>query len=195
MPHSPIRSTTEVLLALALGVAGLGLTGCSDDATCGPGDAPAAGATLTVEGTTISYGGFTASVNNDCTDFASGVISVSVHGTQAGTSQALTLCLPRPDLLGAEPAALVPSRTPPMASDRVQVVDVSADLGNGCTVAQDPAAVPTGTARFTGYCDGGADPAGYALALTGTVMLRRTCGGTVDTVTGTLGGRVAVVKQ
>ena len=77
----------------------------------------------------------------------------------------------------------------------IDLIDVSADLGNGCTVVQDVAASPSGTAAFTGYCDGGADPAGYALALTGTVTLRRTCGATMDTVTGTLGGRVAVVKQ
>ena len=43
----------------------------------GPGAAPAAGITLTVGGETVTYGGFTSSVNNDCTITGSGVISVS----------------------------------------------------------------------------------------------------------------------
>src|SRR5688572_29815149 len=99
MPRSPFRSPTELLLVLSAAAA---LAGCSDDDSCGPGSAPAAGITLTVGGETVTYDGFTASENNDCTVQGSGVISVSVHGSQAGGSQALTLCLPRPDLLGVE---------------------------------------------------------------------------------------------
>ena len=197
MRHSPFRSGTDALAGGALAVAlALASAGCGDDdATCGPGDAPASGLTLTVAGETVSFGSFTASENNDCTDFSSGVISVSVHGTQAGGAQPLTLCLPRPDLLGATPVAVVPNRNPPMAGDRVQLVDVSAGLAGGCAVVLDAAAAPTVTATFTGYCDGGKDPAGYAVALSGDVTLTRTCNGTTDTVTGTLGGQVAVTVQ
>ena len=169
--------------------------GCPGDDDCGPGGAPAAGVTLTVEGETVAYGGFTASVNNDCTISGAGVISVSVHGTQTGGSQALTLCLPRPDLLGADPVALVPSRVPPRAEDRAMVIDTSAALAGGCTVQKDVTGEPAGTARFAGYCDGGAHPGGYALELSGTVPLVRTCGATMDEVTGTLAGTVAVAVE
>lgn len=179
-----------VTLTAALALVGAACSG--DDDACGPGDAPAAGITLTVGGETATFGGFTASVNNDCTIAGSDVISVSVHGTQVGGSAALTLCLPRPDLLGATPVALVPSRVPPLADDRAMVIDSSAVLAGGCTVQKDVATSPAGTAAFLGYCDGGADPAGYALELTGTVPLVRTCGSTMDSVTGTLAGRVAV---
>jgi hypothetical protein len=174
----------------------LALAGCpGDDESCGPGDAPAAGLTLTVEGETVAYGAFTASVNNDCTIDGAGVISVSVHGTQTGGASPFTLCLSRPDLLGPEPVALVPSRVPPMAGDRAMLIDASAALAGGCTVVKDPSASPAGTAAFHGYCGGGSDPAGYGLEVTGTVPLVRTCGADVDNVTGTLAGTVAVALQ
>ena len=86
----------------------------------------------------------------------------------------------------------MPSRTPPLADDRAQVIDVSGALTSGCTIMKDPAGTPTGTATFTGYCKGGTDPAGYAVTLAGDIPLRRTCSGTTDAVTGTLGGQVAV---
>jgi hypothetical protein len=191
MQRSPFRSNTE--LAVVLFAAAACLAGCSDDdGSCGPGSAPAAGATLTVGGETVTYGGFSASVNNDCTLGASGVISVTVHGRQSGGTSALTLCLPRPDLLGSDAVPLVPSRVPPMESDRAQLIDSTAMLMGGCTVQKDPTMQPSGTATFLGYCDGGENAAGYAIALAGTVPLVRTCGTTMDNVTGTLGGTVAV---
>lgn len=195
MPPSRSPSSTDLLPALLLAVGALAATGCSDDATCGPGAAGAAGLTLTVGAETVTYGGFTASVNNDCTIAGSGVISVSVHGTQVGGTAALTLCLPRPDLLGADPVPLAPSRVPPQADDRVQVIDASATLAAGCTAAIDPTLAPAGTAGFTGYCADGADPAGYALALTGTVPVRVTCPAGTTAMTATLGGAAAVAPQ
>ncbi len=191
----PARSTpTIVTLALALAAA---LAGCGDDggATCGPGDAPADGLTITVDGEVVTYGGFTASINNDCTVAASGVISVSVHGTQIGGTGAFTLCLPRPDLLGADPVALSPSRLPPDPADRVQLVDASATLAGGCTLARDPAVAGAATATFAGYCAGGADPAGYAIGLAGPIGLRRTCPAGVTAVVGTAAGSFAVDVQ
>ena len=88
---------------VALAVAALAAAACSDDATCGPGAIGATGLTLTIGAETVTYGGFTASANNDCTIAGSGVISVSVHGAQVGGSAALTLCLPRPAPLGQVP--------------------------------------------------------------------------------------------
>ena len=68
-------------------------------------------------------------------------------------------------------------------------------LMGGCTVQKDTTMQPSGTATFVGYCDGGENAAGYAIELSGTVPLVRTCGATVDNVTGTLGGSVAVTVQ
>lgn len=192
MLPSPYRSSIELAGAA---LAALALTACSDDATCGPGTTPAAGITLTVGAETITYGGFTASVNNDCTIAGSGVISVSVHGAQVGGAAPLTLCLPRPDLLGSGAVALAPSRVPPAADDRVQVIDASASLAAGCTATIDVSMAPTGTARFDGYCGDGDDPAGYALSLTGSLPLVVTCGGIPTAMTGTLGGAAAVTIQ
>jgi hypothetical protein len=84
---------------------------------------------------------------------------------------------------------------PPLADDRVQVIDASAALAAGCTAAIDPTLAPAGTARFDGYCADGADPAGYALSLTGTVPVRVTCPGGTTAMTATLGGAVAVAPQ
>jgi hypothetical protein len=191
----PSRSRSSIEPVVALAVAALAAAACSDDATCGPGAIGATGLTLTIGAETVTYGGFTASANNDCTIAGSGVISVSVHGAQVGGSAALTLCLPRPDLLGAEAAPLAASRVPPLADDRVQVIDASAALAAGCTAAIDPTLAPAGTARFDGYCADGADPAGYALSLTGTVPVRVTCPGGTTAMTATLGGAVAVAPQ
>jgi hypothetical protein len=82
-----------------------------------------------------------------------------------------------------------------MADDRAMVIDSSAALAGGCTVQKDVTMTPSGTARFLGYCDGGNNSAGYAIELTGTVPLVRTCGATMDNVTGTLAGTVAVTVQ
>lgn len=196
MPRSPSRSSTELPVGVIVALVGATscLVACSDDdASCGPGGAPAAGITLTVGAETVTFGGFTASVNNDCTISGSGVISVSVHGTSSGGS--FTLCLPRPDLLGDAAVPLVPSRVPPMADDRAQVIDASAPLMGGCTVQKDTTMAPSGTASFLGYCDGGANTAGYALELSGTVPLVKTCGATMENVSGTLAGTVAVTVQ
>ncbi|MEZ4403455.1 MAG: hypothetical protein R3B06_25745 [Kofleriaceae bacterium] len=175
-------------------VAGLG--GCADDApSCGPGTAAADGITLTIDGEAVAFTGFTASVNNDCTVAGAGVISVSVHATQVGSAAPLTLCLPRPDLLGTTAVPLAPSRVPPLAEDRVQVIDASAALAGGCTAALTPAGLPVGTASFTGYCGGGTDPAGYALTVSGTVPVMVTCPAGTTTATGTLAGTAAVSYQ
>jgi len=149
--------------------------------------------TLTVGGDVATFGEFVAAANNDCTLFDTGVISVSIHGLQTGDDRPFTLCLPRPDLIGDAPVALVENRNPPLADDRVQVVDTRATMSDGCLVARDRDGSITGTATFEGYCAD--DPAGYALSLSGEVTLVRTCGDSVDTVVGTLGGRVAVAIE
>ncbi|HVV81967.1 MAG TPA: hypothetical protein VHE35_02765 [Kofleriaceae bacterium] len=206
MPRSSFPSTTRLRERLAIGalLAGAALAaGCGDDGNggdvdasqCGPGGAPADGLTLTVDGETVTYGGFTSSVNNDCTIAGSGVISVSIHATQVSGTGSFTLCLPRPDLLGAAPVPLAPTRLPPQADDRVQLIDSSATLSGGCTLARDPVAPPSATVTFTGYCAGGTDPAGYALGMSGTIGVTRTCAGNSLGVSAAVAGTVAVAVQ
>lgn len=192
MPRSPFRSSTEVVVALC---AAMSLAACSDDdGSCGPGGAAADGITVTIGGETLRYGGFTSSVNNDCTLAGSGVISTTIQGTQQGGSAQLSLCLPRPDLLGGA-APLSANHVPPTADDRVQLFDVSATLSTGCTARLVVAATPTGTATFDGYCAGGTDPAGYALTLAGTAPVTVTCPAGPSETTATLAGTAAVVAE
>ena len=192
-PLGTVIATSLATAAVSLALAALGACGDDGGPVCGPGDAPADGLTLTIDGEAITFGGFTASVNNDCTIAASGVISVSIHGQQVGGAGAITLCLPRPDLIdeGAD-IAIVGARLPPDAADRVQLVDASATLASGCTVLRDPAVAPAATARFLGYCGDGSGASGYALGWRGTVPLRRSCPAGMDAISGTAGGRVAV---
>lgn len=194
MQPSPSRSRIDrgAPIAVAALLVATALVGCSDDATCGPGSAAADGLAVTIGGETVRFAGFTASANNDCSIAGSGVISVSIHGTQAGAAAPLTLCLPRPDLLAATPVPLVPGRVPPQADDRVQVIDASAALAGGCTAALDPAQAPSGTAAVAGYCGDGTDHAGFALTLTGTVPVLITCPAGTTAGTANLTGTVAV---
>lgn len=156
---------------------------------CGPGDAPAAGVSATVDSVAITYGAFDSSPNNDCTA-PGGPTSLSIHGFQRepvpSVPFSITFCLPRPDQLGSDPVSLADA-------DLVQVVDVSAELPDGCILVLDSSAPPTGTIRFTGYCDSGLSESGYAIELDGAVSGVRICAGMADEpVTMTLGGAAAV---
>ena len=174
--------------------------GCpGDDAVCGPGDAPADGIVASGGGDSFAYGGFLAGQNNDCpaADAPAGVVSVTVFGAQVDPagSAFLTLCLPRPDLIeGGTAYPLSPDVQPVPAADRVQVIDVDADHEDDCTWSL--AGAPSGTATFEGLCDGGADPAGFALTLDGTVTVEEVCGAGAPTdVEVTLSGTVRVLPQ
>lgn len=191
----PSRSRSSIEASAVLGLLAAMAAACSDDAACGPGAAPGNGVTVTIGAETVRYQGFTSSVNNDCTLAGSGVISTTIQGSQEGGAAALSLCLPRPDLLDAAPAPLSANQVPPAASDRVQLFDVSVVLAGGCTARLVLGAVPTGTARFGGYCAGGTDPAGYALTLAGTTPVTVTCPAGTTTAIATLAGTTAVVAE
>jgi hypothetical protein len=192
-PRSGTRSSTELLACAAL--AALAAACSDDDAACGPGNAAADGITVTIGAETVHYGMFTSSVNNDCTLAGSGVISTTIQGRQSGATSALSLCLPRPDLLGGDAAPLSANHVPPEAADRVQLFDVSVTLAGGCTAHLEVGAVPSGTASFGGYCAGGTDPAGYAITLAGSAPVSVTCPAGTTTMTATLAGTAAVVAQ
>jgi hypothetical protein len=170
----------------------LALAGCpSDGESCGPDGAPAEGITATSADVSLSYGNLSSLSGNDCPapDAPSGVISLSIEGMQLGGTGLLTLCIPRPDLL-ADGRTL--GTTGSMGE--LRIIDFTG-MANGCTFALDSAMPPTGMGVGTGVCKNGTDPAGFALELTGTVNLRRTCGATIDSVALTLAGKVAVTSR
>lgn len=183
-------------LVVGLGALALALAACpggGDDAppdaqACGPGDAPAAGVVASGDQVTLTFGNLTSGLNNDCpaADAPEGVVSVTIAGTQTDGDGLFTVCIERPDLLAA-PQALGPD----VLGSPIHVVDV-VGASNGCTFRYDDALQATGTLTATGVCDLGANPAGYAIALDGTLELERTCGEAVDTVTVTLTGEAAV---
>ena len=185
MSRSLFLLATSLVLAIA--------AGCGDDGktVCGPGDAPPVG--LVVGGpVTLTYGNLGAGLNNDCPDPAApaGIVSMTINGPQTDGTGLITLCVPRPDLLVAKRLALGPD----VAGSEIHVVDVIGAAA-GCTFDFDKTTPLTGTGTATGLCRDGADPAGFALDVDGTLSLDRTCGATVDKVTVTLRGRVAVVAQ
>lgn len=167
---------------IALGLTALVATGCDDDKTCGPGDAPFYGLVASGAGVEITYGSLRSGRNHDCTptDAPEGVISLTLEGTQMNAARVIAFCVPRPDLLDEGV----------VMGDGFRIPTLYGEAG-GCTFELQ-GAVPTGTARATGICEDGVDPAGYALTLDGSVELERTCGSVTDVVSFDLTGTVSV---
>lgn len=193
MQPSPSPSNTSAIAGAIAGLAAaIATPGCSDGA-CGTGGAPSTGLVAAGGGVSIDYGGLSGLVGNDCPEpgAPAGVISLTIEGRQTGDPAGiLTLCVPRPDLLMEGDRSLGSTTS----SADVRVIDLQGS-SNNCTIALDPAQPPAGVARATGVCDNGDSPDGFALVLDGTVSLRRTCGATIDTVSATLRGRVAVTRR
>ena len=187
MSLSRFLSCTSRPLALALALAA-GTTGCGED-SCGPGGAPAGGLVASNDAVTVTYGQLTSGLNNDCpaADAPSGVISMTIAGTQSDGSGLVTLCISRPDLLAHQALALGGDT----ASAEVRVIDLTG-TANNCALKLDVTQSVSGTAMTSGLCGNGGDPAGFALVVDGAVTLTRTCSATIDSVVVTVRGRVAV---
>jgi hypothetical protein len=158
-------------------------TGCSDGGKCGPAGAPPDGLTVVAGGVTLTYSDLVGSPNNDCPDPAapSGIISLTVTGTQVGGAGFFTVCVPRPDKLNTGLA---------LGTD-IQLVDISGSSAT-CTYALDSSQPATGTATAKGACSNGTASAGFAWTFDGTGSVHRTCSTTTDTVTVQIAGTVAV---
>lgn len=165
----------------------VGAPGCGEDPICGPGEEPADGVVATVEGATVLYGNFASSPNNDCTPTGREPTSLTLDGRQVDPAPAIpygiTFCLPRPDVIGSEPITVDDP-------DTLQVIDVFAELEDGCLVLLDRTRASTGTATFEGYCAEGLDPGGYALSFTATIPVTRMCDGRAEVME--LSGRTTV---
>ncbi len=168
-------------------MAAAALVGCSDDDSCGPGDEEAPGVTVA----TITFGNFAASANNDCPPTAGQhPTSVTVQGEQVSPEvpgQFLVLCLPRPDLIDDQPVSFTDG-------ERLELVDLFGQDGDGCTIGFDDSAEPgSAAASFSGFCDNGTNEAGFALTLSGNLPIARTCGADpAESDVAALDGRAAV---
>lgn len=165
-----------------------GVVSCSDP--CGPGDAAANGLKVQSDDNslTVAYDTITAGANNDCPDPAAptGVISLTIAGTQEGSAAPVVFCVPRPDKLQ--------SGTLNLGAD-FQVIDVMAQAG-GCTYTVARPVDATGTARTSGMCENGAGKTGFALTLDSKLTLVKKCAGMPDARLGvTLAGTFAVLPQ
>jgi len=174
------------LLLFLSSISGLVSWGCGDD--CGPGDAPASGLVASSADVTLTYGNLSAGANNDCPDAMapSGVVSVTVDGTQVDAAAIITLCIPRPDLLA--------KMDQPLGGTGVRIIDWNGEKDN-CTFKLDGSRLITGSTHAVGLCDNGTNGAGFALGLAGNISLVRTCGMTVDSIAVELDGVVAVKKK
>jgi len=184
MSRLRFHSATSLLLLAPLVACGGG-----DGDSCGPGGAPASGLVATVSGTPLTFGQLTSGLNNDCpaSNPPAGVVSMTIFGTQTGGSGAIALCVSRPDLLADGSQALGPDA----AGSEVRIIDLTGDV-SACSYSVDRAKPITGTVTSKGMCNNGNDPSGFALTLSGTLSLTRTCGSTVDSVQVTLSGTAAI---
>lgn len=151
---------------------------------------PSSGLAASSVDVVLTYGNLSALAGNDCpaADAPAGVVSLSIEGTQTdGSGGLITLCVPRPDLLVDGNRSIGGS----LSMADVRIFDLSGSYNN-CTFTLDSTRPPTGKAAGIGVCGNGTDPSGFALDIDGAVSLRRTCGATVDSVSVTLVGKVAV---
>ncbi len=166
------------------------LAGCGDDDSCGPGDQEATGVTVG----SVTFDNFSASANNDCPPSAGEhPTSITVQGEQVSpevAGQFLVLCLPRPDLIDDQPVSFTDG-------ERLEVVDLFGQDGDGCAIGFDDTAEPgSAAATFSGFCDNGTNESGFALGLSGNLPISRTCGGDPpEAQLSPLGGRAAVAAS
>lgn len=163
--------------------------GGSGDDTCGPGNAPASGLVASASGVALTFGALEGGPNNDCpvAGTPAGVTSLTIAGVQTDGTGIITLCVSRPDLLADRGQALGNDGV----TAEIRVVDLNGSANN-CQLTVDQLQSITGTATTSGMCDNGESNAGFALTVSGTLTLKRTCGQVVDSVSVTLAGTVAV---
>jgi hypothetical protein len=183
-------SLSRFLSITSAALASLG-GGCSDD-SCGTHGAPASGLVASSDQVTLTFGNLSALPGNDCPSpgTPSGVISLSLEGTQTDGTGLITICIPRPDLLDDGNRAIGTATS----TAELRMIDLRGSYQN-CTYTIDSTQPATGTGGSEGVCANGTDAAGFALQLDGSLSLRRTCGATIDTIAVALTGRVAVTKR
>jgi hypothetical protein len=163
------------------------LLGCSSPAPerCGPGSDATEFGLATGSAAAASYGDLVAMQNNDCPDPSapSGIVSLTLLGTEQGGGGIVNLCIPRPDLLahGEEPLG--------SGAARVELTDLTGS-SNSCSFSLDTSQPITGTVTADGLCGEGS--AGFSLTVSGSLTVSRHCGSATDSVPISLGGSVIV---
>ncbi len=150
-------------------------------------DAGLGGLFVAIGANQTAYKGLKWGANNDCPATGSSVVSVTIIGEQVDSNGqfGIALCLPRPDLIGAQPVSLADDT-------RVRLESLTGSLA-GCTFTKD--GTPSGTATFVGFCTeaGGT----YVVALDGHVAGTSQCspGGPTGSVSLVLSGSAVVVPR
>lgn len=144
------------------------VSGC-DDEVCGASADSLASIATNLGDSEIIYGDWRSSPNNDCGE-TGGPVSLTLDAQQEGANFALTLCLPRPDKLSATPVTVT-------ETTRIRIVDIFADVGEGCIASLDRTREASGTIAFPGLCGDGDGPDGYSLDLEFTAPMTIACDG------------------
>jgi hypothetical protein len=162
----------------------LAASGCSDDACGPPSGSQDAGLLASSADVVLNYGFITSGPNNDCGELppSSGIVSLTLEGTQVDGPGRLTLCIRRPDIISKEPVAL---------GTGVLIIDLDGTVGD-CTYEYEAAAPVTGNVSTEGMCDNGKSDAGYLLKVDGFLSLRRMCPTMNDTIAVDFSGDVAI---
>jgi hypothetical protein len=159
-------------IAVVVGVVPYASLGCGDDGgghSCGPGSASPTGLAMTATvGSDFTFGSLMEGANNDCTPTGSGVISVTIQGTQVGGTGFVALCVPRPNEFG-DPLAVGSDDKPD--EPPVILVSLAVSTPDGCFYNLPPGMQVSGTAHAVGLCDDGAGSAGFALVIDATTAL------------------------
>lgn len=194
MPSS-VSSRSLCLLRTSLTLAALASLGaCSDPANCGVG-AGAVDHFIVSDGThTLTFTELTSLAANDCPDpTAPGApTSVTIEGHQVDGPGLVTLCIPRPDLLGSGVRRL---GTRASGGGDILIEDLNGEAG-GCALRIDSSVAPAATAQASGVCNNATNAAGFEMVATGTLAGKRTCGTAMEeSATLTLDADVAVTLR
>jgi hypothetical protein len=175
-----------MLRSLFLSSTSLLVVACGDD-VCGPGNAPEFGLVAGNDQITLVFGNIMSGLNNDCPDpmAPSGVVSMTLQGTQQNGPGLLTLCIGRPDLLDKQQQPF---------GTAVRIIDLNGEV-DGCTLAYESLRPVSGGASASGLCDNGANTSGFALAVDGNLSLKRTCPAMSDTIAVSFDGEAAIEHQ
>lgn len=176
MQRSLFLSSTSLLFVLT--------AGCGDDECGPPSGTQDAGLLASSADVILNYGNITSGPNNDCgeLDPQTGIVSLTLEGTQVDGPGRLTLCIRRPDKLQEGPVPL---------GTGALIIDLDGMVGD-CTYAFEAARPVTGEVTAEGLCDYGQNAAGYALTVDGALSLTRMCPTMNDTIAVTFAGTVAI---
>lgn len=171
----------------AIALAGCG-GGSGGGGECGPDIATGVMTATDADDTVaLELDNFVALPADQCPDPAApeGTISLTIRGSHVESGGAFVICVPRPDRLQATGHA---------GAGEIELSGFEATQ-DGCSFEPSPGAGGFGGLDVGGFCDGGADPAGFRMSTSIQISTRRDCAGTVTTVQLLFAGTVEVAVE